>query len=69
MRKMGIANEVHRRLGGWFTLVAAQGYMALSAQEQFRYTLTMAKAKRRESAFSKGDATRAFAVLRGQTFT
>ena len=27
MRKSGIADDVHRRLGGWMTLVAAQGYI------------------------------------------
>ena len=28
MRRMGVADDIHKRLGGWMTLTAAQGYMA-----------------------------------------
>ena len=66
MRRLGIADEVHRRLGGWMTLVAAQGYMALSAREQFKYTLKLAQAKKRNSAFQKADA---LVVLRRRGLT
>ena len=59
MRKLGIADEVHRRLGGWMTLVAARGYMALSAQEQFRYTLKLAKMPTRNAGFAQADAVAA----------
>lgn len=55
MRKLGIADDVHRRLGGWMTLVAAQGYMAMSAREQMAYTLRLSTGPR-ESAFDKRDA-------------
>jgi len=61
MRKIGIADDVHRRLGGWMTLVAAQGYMAMSAREKLAYTLKLASKQQRESAFRRGDA---LAVLR-----
>ena len=56
MRRLGIADDVHRRLGGWMTLVAAQGYMALSAQEQFKHTLKLAQSKSRKAAFHKEGA-------------
>ena len=56
MRKTGVADEIHRRLGGWMTLVAAQGYMALSTSEQFRYTLKLAKAERRRAGLNEAAA-------------
>ena len=56
MRRIGIADDVHRRLGGWMTLVAAQGYMALSAREKLAYTVKLAGKQQRESAFRRGDA-------------
>lgn len=66
MRKIGVADEVHRRLGGWMTLVAAQGYMAMSAREQMAYTLKLTSTPR-ESAFHKRDAVAALSApnLRG----
>ena len=63
MRKTGVADDVHRRLGGWMCLASAQGYMALSPDEQFRYTLRLAKAGNRRSAFTKQTARRAFATI------
>ena len=56
MRKIGIADDVHRRLGGWMTLVAAQGYMALSAREKLAYTVKLVGKQQRESAFRRDDA-------------
>ena len=56
MRKIGISDDVHRRLGGWMTLVAAQGYMAMSAREKLAYTLKLAGKQQRESAFRRRDA-------------
>ena len=56
MRKIEIADDVQRRLGGWMTLVAALGYMALSACEKLAYTLKLTGRQRRESAFRRGDA-------------
>ena len=44
------------------TLVAAQGYMALSAREKLAYTLKLAGRQRRESAFRRGDALAALSV-------
>ena len=38
MRHMGIADEVHRLLGGWASLVSSRGYFALTATEQFQMT-------------------------------
>ena len=66
MRKMGISDDVHRRLGGWMTLVAAQGYMALTPREQFRYTLKMAKSKRK-CGLSQRQARRELATLRARS--
>jgi len=42
MRKLGVADDIHRRLGGWMSLTSSQGYMQLSPQEQFRYTVGLA---------------------------
>ena len=47
MRKFGIADDVQRRLGGWMTLAAAQGYMTLSAREKLTYTLKLTAERRR----------------------
>ena len=65
MRKVGVSDDVHRRLGGWMTLVAAQGYMALSPREQFRYTLKLAKSKRR-CGMSQHRARRELTALRAR---
>ena len=59
MRRVGISNDVHKRMGGWMTLTAAQGYMALSPEEQFAYTLKLAKAKKRESGLTEAVARQA----------
>ena len=63
MRKLGISDDVHRRLGGWMQLVSAQGYMALSAREQYAYTLRLAQEKRRRSGMSVREARTALAPL------
>ena len=63
MRKIGVADDVHRRMGGWMTLTAAQGYMAMSPAEQFRYTLRLAGESTRRSALSQVEARKAFAAL------
>ena len=67
MRKLGIADEVHRRLGGWMSMAAAQGYMALSSREKLAYTLKLAAKQQREAAFYKHDAVAALSgrSLRG----
>ena len=59
MRRRGVADEVHRKLGGWMSLVSAQGYMSLSAREQFRYSLRLAKKKKRRSGLATQRAARA----------
>lgn len=43
MRRMGVDNDIHRRLSGWMTLVSAQGYMVLTPKEQFAYTVKLAE--------------------------
>lgn len=59
MRRVGMADDVHRKMGGWMTLVAAQGYMALTPEEQFKYTLKMAKSHKRKSGLTERLARRA----------
>ena len=61
MRRLGISDDVHRRLGGWMSLTSSQGYMQLSPQEQFKYTLRLATQQSRSSAFTRVDARRALA--------
>ena len=63
MRKEGIADDVHRRLGGWMSLQSSQGYMCLSAREQFAYTLKLAKQVKRKSGLSEEQARRALRTL------
>jgi len=63
MRKMGVANEVHRKMGGWMTLVAAQGYMDMSPAERFRYTVRLAGSSRRRAGLSSRAATAAMPRL------
>ena len=63
MRRMGVADDIHKRLGGWMTLTAAQGYMALSPAEQFAYTVRLAEMPARKSAMTKTAARAAFAML------
>ena len=41
------------------SLVAAQGYMAMSTSEQFNYTLKLAKSTKRRSGLTKASAGRA----------
>ena len=63
MRKLGVDDDIHKRMGGWMTLTAAQGYMALSPAEQFKYTLSLARVRRRHSAMTRVAAREAFATL------
>ena len=64
MRKLGISDDIHRRLGGWMQLVSAQGYMALSPREQYSYTVRLAQSKRRRSAMTASAAARCLPFLR-----
>ena len=59
MRRLGISDDVHRRLGGWMSLTSSQGYMQLSPQEQFKYTLRLATQQSRRSAFTRVGAREA----------
>ena len=34
MRQLGISDEVHRKLGGWMSLVSSHGYMHMSVGER-----------------------------------
>ena len=56
MRKLGIADDIHRRLGGWMHLASAQGYMALSPSEQFAHTLRLAHQRVRTVGISRAHA-------------
>ena len=56
MRKLGISDDIHRRLGGWMHLASAQGYMALSPHEQFAYTLRLAQQRTRTVGISRARA-------------
>ena len=38
MRKLGVADEVHRLMGGWASLTSSRGYFQLPATEQFEIT-------------------------------
>ena len=38
MRKLGVADEVHRLMGGWASLASSRGYFQLPATEQFEIT-------------------------------
>jgi len=58
MRKLGISDDVHRRLGGWMHLASAQGYMALAPSEQFAYTLRLAQQRTRTVGISHTRAQR-----------
>ena len=63
MRKIGVADEVHRKMGGWMTLVAAQGYMDMSPAERFRYTTRLAGSGVRRAALTAGAARAAMPCL------
>ena len=58
MRRLGISDDVHRRLGGWMHLASAQGYMALAPSEQFAYTLRLAQQRTRTVGISHTRAQR-----------
>ena len=36
MRELGIEDEVHRRLGGWMSLVSSRGYMRISVEGRIK---------------------------------
>ena len=59
MRRLGVADDIHRRLGGWMRLASAQGYMALAPREQFAYTLRLAKKKTRTAGLTRLHAQQA----------
>ena len=46
LRHLGVADEVHRLLGGWASLVSSRGYFRLSAEEQMRMCESMALKER-----------------------
>jgi hypothetical protein len=55
MRRLGLSDEVHRKLGGWMSIESSQGYMVLSPHEQARVCEKMALARGRTSAFSEAE--------------
>ena len=54
IRRLGIADEVHRMLGGWASLTSSRHYFQLRADEQFAITRRMALTERCEPA-KKGE--------------
>ena len=42
MRKLGISDEVHQKLGGWMSLASSQGYMQMSVEERSKVKAPMA---------------------------
>ena len=55
MRRLGISDEIHRKLGGWMSIKSSQGYMVLSPQEQAKVCERMALTKTRNSGFTEAD--------------
>jgi integrase len=55
MRRMGLADEIHRKLGGWASIQSSQGYMVLSPREQVKICEKMALTKGRTSAFEQAE--------------
>ena len=49
------------------SLTCFQGYMQLSAQEQFRYSLRLASSKVRRAAFTRENARRALRTMTTHT--
>ena len=41
MRRLGIADDVHRRLGGWMSLVSSRGYMHMSIEDRMHIKSSM----------------------------
>ena len=68
MRRLGVEDDIHRRMGGWMTLVAAQGYMALTPSEQFKYTVALAKSKQRRAGLSRHQSLKALVRVRTAAF-
>ena len=53
MRRLGLDDEVHRKLGGWMSIQSSQGYMVLSPREQAVVCEKMALHNKRGSAFAE----------------
>lgn len=47
MRDIGISDDLHRRMGGWFSLTSSSGYMQMTAEERFRTTKKLCLSSRR----------------------
>ena len=46
MRRLGISDKIHQRMGGWYTLTSARGYMQLEPGEQFQHTAEIKRRKK-----------------------
>jgi hypothetical protein len=55
MRRLGLSDEVHRKLGGWASIESSQGYMVLSPREQATLCGKMALVDKRKSAFNEAE--------------
>jgi len=56
MRRLGISDEVHRKLGGWMSIASSHGYMVLTPKEQAVVCKKMALVPNRSSAFALEEA-------------
>ena len=59
MRDIGVSDDLHRKMGGWFTLTSSSGYMQMSAEERFRTTKKLCLSSRRMSGPSPATAREA----------
>jgi hypothetical protein len=55
MRRLGLSDDIHRKLGGWSSIESSQGYMVLSAREQATMCERIALTHRRSCAFAQSD--------------
>ena len=55
MRRLGLDDEIHRKLGGWMSIKSSQGYMVLSPREQAIVCEKMALSSKRTCAFSESE--------------
>jgi integrase len=55
MRRLGLDDEIHRKLGGWMSIKSSQGYMVLSPREQAIVCEKMALSAKRTCAFSESE--------------
>jgi hypothetical protein len=55
MRRLGLGEEIHRKLGGWASIESSQDYMVLTPREQASLCERMALVDKRRSAFDASE--------------